>query len=118
MASNPIKKIRGITSDRLFLVNPYTIGFINSGFRLLNIYNVNPRTYKLKLLSSNHFHASIPFDGCSFDFESIFVIFPDQNKITRYRIETNSFMLKTSLSVSDINFAPSAISCNNGKYPF
>lgn len=113
-----LTEIWGITSDRLFLIDPLTIGHISKARREINIFSVNLADNHLTLIYKKHFFLSFPYDACSTSARNIFVVFPDQNKITKYimyREQDFKLMLEAD-SLLDEGFFPSAISCSEGLF--
>ena len=119
LSSKRIPNIRGITTDRLFLIDSLTIGHINNGKRILNIFSVNSTNFQLTLIHSKHFYWMVPFDGCSLSSNDMFIVFPDQHKIVKYRIHQHgskkNLNIKEINSIEVMNVSPSAISCSEGK---
>ncbi len=84
----------------------------------------------MSLLRNKAFRNQVPFDGCADSSRNIYIVFPEQNKISKFSINQstisfksltieNSFKNKTNLimkevfSIRDAEFKPTSISCSN-----
>jgi hypothetical protein len=80
----PLKSFWNKTVDRLFLLNDFTVGVVSSVEKSIVIYKAQLTKkivyeyFKIKFKSSN------PADACADSKENIYIVFPFQNKITKY----------------------------------
>lgn len=113
----------GLTADRLFLVDPFTIGLISKSDSTLKLFNFNLYHKSLSHIRTKYFRNELPADGCADRNKHIFIVFPDQNKIAKYELN-HSFASKFSSrknksqtlfrevsSNRDFDFRPSTIAC-------
>ncbi|CAF0959497.1 unnamed protein product [Brachionus calyciflorus] len=115
----------GLTSDRLFLFDPYTIGLISSSDSSLRLYNFNLYHKSLNQIRIKYFRNEVPTDACADKNKNIYVVFPDQNKIAKYTVNQSftsryssrqnktQTIIREVASDRDFEFRPSAISCND-----
>lgn len=112
----------GKTSDRLFLFDFYTIGLISSSDSTLRLYNFNIFHRTLSHVRTKYFRNNeVPHDACADKYKSIFVVFPDQNKIAKLVVNQNSTsknnksqtFIREVFSIKDADFRPSAIACHD-----
>jgi hypothetical protein len=118
--STLLDQIWAITTDRLFLIDPLTIGHINKGRMEISIFSVDPTNNLMTLIYKKHFFINVPFDACSHESNQIFVVFPDQNKIVKYKMyrEQNFKIMLEENFILDDSFAPQTISCSKGLFKF
>lgn len=113
----------GLVADRLFLVDPFTIGLISKSDSTLKLFNFNLYHKSLNHIRTKYFRNEMPADACADRSKHIFIVFPDQNKIAKYELN-HSFISKYSSrrnksqiifreisSNRDFDFRPSTIAC-------
>ncbi|RNA09637.1 hypothetical protein BpHYR1_035420 [Brachionus plicatilis] len=113
----------GLTADRLFLVDPFTIGLISKSDSTLKLFNFNLYHKSLNHIRTKYFRSEVPADACADRNKHIFIVFPDQNKIAKYELN-HSFISRYSSrrnksqilfrevsSNRDLDFRPSTIAC-------
>ena len=114
--SLPLDFIHGLTADRLFLLDEQTVGLISSTKSLFNIYGLKSPDMQLSLAYTKHFYNHVPFDACAINSRSLFIVFPDQNKIAKYTIyrkhNNTQLAMKEAITIRDADFSPSSISCD------
>lgn len=110
-------------AERLFLIDDFIMGVLRITDMSIQFYKADLSIKKLITLNKKQFYDEEPFDACVDNENNIFVVFPAQNKITKFnlRADTPSFQnltsidLKEETSIKDEVNQPSAISCN-GNY--
>lgn len=125
-----LNNLRGKTADRLFLVDELTIGVISSSDSSVGFYSINMPDMTITPLRTKIFRNQVPFDGCADSLRNIFIVFPEQNKISKFNINQTTlnfkqlsidnnfknktnFILKEVYSIKDADFKPTSLSCNN-----
>ena len=102
----PLKSFWNKTVDRLFLLNDFTVGVLSSVEKSIVIYKAQLTKkivyeyFKIKFTSSN------PVDACADLNENIYIVFPSQNKITKYIHKEN-----LKFSTVEAGFEPNSIAC-------
>lgn len=122
----------GKTSDKLFMLDTYTVGILSSSDSSLRLYNLNVYARTFSLVRAKHFRgADVPFDACADKFKHIYIVFPDTNKIAKYALNSTSsssssasssssrsnrtqqMLIRELISVRDADFSPSTIACHD-----
>lgn len=117
------------TSDKLFMLDTYTVGILSSSDSSLRLYNLNVYARTFSLVRAKHFRgADVPYDACADKFKHIYIVFPDVNKIAKYALNSTSssfsssssrsnrtqqMLIRELISVRDAEFRPSTIACHD-----
>ncbi len=109
---------RRVELNRIFLIDRFLIGVIQNSLATLKIYQVNKHNLELKHLYTKKFQGLIPMDSCSLSTNDLYVVFPDQNMLKKYKIKymRDKIDLKETFSVFERGTFPSAISCSEGLF--
>lgn len=125
VASVTFETLNARTSDKLFMLDAYTVGLLSSSEFSLRLYNLNIYQRTLTLLRTKHFRGGdVPTDACADKFKHIYVVFPDSNKIAKYALNSSSslrsgsnrtqqILVRELISVRDAEFNPSTIACHD-----
>lgn len=125
-----LSNLRGKTADRIFLVDDLTLGVISSADSSVSFFSIQMPEMSVVPLRTKVFRNQVPFDACADSMRNVFVVFPEQNKISKFSInqttlnfktlsiENNfknktNFILREIYSIRDADFKPSSISCND-----
>lgn len=116
------------TSDKLFMLDTYTVGILSSFDSSLRLYNLNVYARTFSLVRAKHFRGlDVPYDACADKFKHIYIVFPDVNKIAKYALNSTSsssssssrsnrtqqMLIRELISVRDADFSPSTIACHD-----
>lgn len=136
LASLTFETLHDRTSDKLFLLDTYTVGLLSSSEFSLRLYQLNVYQRSLTLLRTKYFRGGdVPTDACGDKFKHIYVVFPDTNKIVKYALNSssplvnslrltnrsasssssslNSLVIRELVSIRDPDFSPSTIACHD-----
>jgi hypothetical protein len=85
----------GPFNGKIFLIDSKTIGVLNSVDQKLRIFSFDNEEKKLSLVRIKRFHQEVPTDACVDSNNDIYVVFPKQNKISKFK------MIKRIVTISN-----------------
>jgi hypothetical protein len=104
-------------SGKLFSYDQNIVGLITNGDFSVRFYNFNPILKSLTRIYMKSFHERVPFDACVDKAKNIFIVFPDEQMITKYVLETSinngvkSIRLREIAMKVEREYNPSSITC-------
>jgi hypothetical protein len=100
------------TSRKIFEINSTMIGLISDAYSMLSFFLIenNNNKFGMKPLNRQYFTNEIPFDACTDNSKSIFIVFSAQNEIAKFILNEQNVLVKMK-SLIDTQFVPSAITC-------
>ena len=90
-------------AERLFLIDDFIMGVLRITDMSIQFYKADLSNKRLITLNKKQFYDEEPFDACVDNANNIFVVFPAQNKITKFnlRADTPSFQNLTSIDLKE-----------------
>ena len=136
VSSLPLNDYYGLTSDRLFLLDSTILGLITTSDKSIRFFHIDSNKKTLTPMRTKFFRTEDrPYDACADSSKNIYIVFPDQNRIAKFAVtitgpltgnagpksnnspfnrqNKTNIIIKEAISIRDIDFAPTAISCNN-----
>ena len=103
---------------KLFSYDQNIIGLITNSEQSIRLYYFNPYHKSLIQIYKKIFHQQVPFDACVDKAKNIYLVFPDEQKIGKYTLESFNhngkfkvIKMNVVLEIKESDYNPSAISC-------
>ena len=97
-----------IGATKIFSIDHSKIGLISGQFKMISFFSID--TFEIKPLNRQYFTDEIPFDACTDNSKSIYIVFSAQNEIGKFILNEQNILVKIK-SLIDTQFVPSAITC-------